>query len=96
MDDRSKKGDLATDGTQVLVSPACDSSSLAPCLHEEVDTRMFVHAADAASRGHKKIIIRSVDTDIVVLAVYVVQQLGGDELWLDFGIGKYRKYLASH
>ena len=70
LDDRSKKGDLATDGTQVLVSPACDSSSLAPCLHEEVDTRMFVHAADAASRGHKKIIIRSVDTDVVVLAVY--------------------------
>ena len=46
---------------------------------------MFVHAADAASRGHKKIIVRTVDTDIVVLAVSVFE-LGVDELWLDFGV----------
>ena len=61
---------VVTDGTQVLVSLACDSSSLAPCLHEEADTRMLVHAA--ASRGHKKIIIHTIDTDVVVLAGYVV------------------------
>ena len=64
----------------MLASPTRDSSTLAPCLHEEADTRMFVHAADAASGGHKNIIIRTVDTDVVVLAVYVVQQPGVDEL----------------
>ena len=87
---------VATDGTQVLVSPAHDSSSLALCLHEEADTRTFVHAADAVSRGHKKIIICTVDTDNVVPAVYVVQQLGVDELWQNFGVSKHQKYITSH
>ena len=89
-------GVVATADTQVLVSPARDSSSLASCLHEEADTRMFVHAADAASRVHKKIIIHTVDSDVGVLALYVVQQLGVDELWQDFGVGRNRKYIASH
>ena len=58
---------------------------------------MFVHAADAASRGHyKKMIVRTVDTDVVVLAVSVFEQLGIDEFWLDFGVGKHLKYIASH
>ena len=61
----------ATNGTQVLVSPAHDSSSLAPCLHEEADTMMFVHDADATSRGHKKIIIRTVETSLLQF-VYTV------------------------
>ena len=87
---------MITDGTAVLVSPVRDTSSLAPCLHEEADTRMFVHAADAASRGRKKIIVRTVDTDVVVLAVSVFGQLGEDELWLDLGVRSHRKYIASH
>lgn len=63
---------VATDGEQVLLSPDRDEiSSLSPCLHEEADTRMFVHAADAANSGHNKITIRSVDTDVVVLAISV-------------------------
>ena len=78
------------------MSPAHDSSSLALCLHEEAETRMLGHAVDAPSRGHKKIIIRTVDTDNVVPAVYVVQQLGVDELWQNFGVGKHRKYITSH
>ena len=57
---------------------------------------MFVHAADAANRGHNKIIIRAVDTDVVVRAVSEFEQLGVDELWLDFGVGKHRKFIASH
>ena len=92
----SNKEIVVTDGIEVLVSPVRDTTLLAPCLHEEADTRMFVHAADAASRRHKKMIVRTVDTDVVVLAVSVFEQLGIDELWLDFGVGKHRKYIASH
>ena len=57
---------------------------------------MFVHAADAVNRGHKKIVVRTVDTDNVVLAVSVFEQLGLDELRLDFCVGKHRKYIASY
>ena len=34
--------------------------------------------------------------DVVVLALCVVQQVGVYELWLDFGVGKNRKYFASY
>ena len=38
----------------------------------------------------------TVDTDVVVLAVSAFEQLGVDEFWLDFGVGKHLKYIASY
>ena len=51
-------------------------SSLAPCSYEEVDSIMFAHAAEAAKRAYKKIGSCTVDTDVGVLAIPAVQQLG--------------------
>ena len=34
--------------SSALLCPACIMSSLAPCLHEETDTRMFARATEAA------------------------------------------------
>ena len=59
----------------VLVCPACDMPSYAPCLHEEADTRIFARATEAAKRPNKKISSCAVDTDVVVLVIPVVQQL---------------------
>ena len=73
-----------------------DVSSLAPCLHVGADTRIFVYGKEAANRGLKKITIRPVGTVVLVLAISVVKQLGVDELGLDFGVGKHRRYLAAH
>ena len=56
-------------------------SSLAPRLHEEADTRMLAHDTEAAKKANKKISSRTVDTNVVVLVIPVVQQLGVDELW---------------
>ena len=53
-----------------------ENASLSPCSHEEGDSRMLLHANHAACRGHQKILMRSVDTDVVALAVYVAQVLG--------------------
>ena len=39
-------------------------SSLAPCLHEEADTRMIACATEAAKRPYKKISSCPVDTDV--------------------------------
>ena len=50
-------------------------SSLAPCLHEEADTRIFARAMEAAKRPNKKINRWVVDPDVVVLVIPVVQQL---------------------
>ena len=39
-------------------------SSLAPCLHEETDTRTFACATEAAKRPYKKISKCAVDTNV--------------------------------
>ena len=41
--------------------------------------------------------IRTVDTDVVVLAVFLAQGLGSEyELWLAFGTSKHFRYIAAH
>jgi len=57
---------------------------------------MMVQVADAVDKGHSSIIIRSVDTDVVVLAVAAVHTLGIKELWVSFGTGKNYKILPTH
>ena len=58
-------------------------TSLAPCNHEEADSRMSLLASHAAQHGHHSILIRTVDTDVVVLAVSLAQELQPeDKLWL--------------
>ena len=81
---------VVTDGELVLSKPPLqDLDSLSPCSHEEADTRMLLHANHAAHHGHHKILIWTVDTDVVILAVYVALVLGSQyELWLAFGTGK--------
>ena len=54
--------------SSVLVRPACDMHSFAPCLHEEEDTRIFARATEAAKRPNKKINSCAVHTDVVFLA----------------------------
>ncbi|KAG7167052.1 hypothetical protein Hamer_G005372 [Homarus americanus] len=77
---------VVTDKKQVLtVPPRKDTANLAPWNHEEADTKMMVHAADALECGHRRILIRTVDTD-VILAVGLANErsehdtsLSGDE-----------------
>ena len=88
--------------------PLHDSDSLSACNHEEADSRMtteccivcmqqLLHANHAALCGHLNILIRTVETDVVVLAVSVSETLGPEyDLWLAFGTGKHFRYLAAH
>ena len=81
---------MVTDEEQVICVPQQgDVNSLAPCNQEEADTRMMLHVAQAAQHGHHQIQVRTVDTDVVVLAVLVVQKIPArDDLWVAFGTGK--------
>ena len=50
---------------------------------------MILHVAHAARHGHQRILVRTVDTDVVVLALMVAQKLSSQyEIWLAFGTGK--------
>lgn len=80
----------------VCRQPRC-TEGLAPCSHEEADSRIMVHIADAV-KHYNRIHIRTVDSDVVVLAVYVFAQLFASlaELWVAFGTGKHFRMIAAH
>ena len=95
---QDKKELVVTDGDQVVcVPPQQDAHLLAPCNHEEADSRMMLHVDHAAQHDHHHILVRTVDTDVVVLAVMVAETLPADnEVWIAFGTGKHLRYLAAH
>ena len=54
---------------------------------------MMLHAAHA---GHNKVIIRTVDTDGVILVVALTRTLAkDDEVWVSFSMGKTFQFLAA-
>jgi len=57
----------------------------------------MLHASHTAHAGHSKITMRTVDTDVVVLAVALACTLEeNDEVWVSFGTGKaFRLTLGS-
>ena len=68
---------------------------LGPCNHEEAYSRVIIHAFDAGRKGRQKLLIRTVDTDILVLAIAYVESFDAQELWITFVTGKKVGYLAA-
>ena len=88
---------VTCDGSSVLSYTLCpEISSLMPYTQEEADTRMFLHVLHAAKCGVKRAMIRTVDTDVVVLAISTFMSLSLDELWIAFGVGTKCRYIAVH
>ena len=69
---------IVTRDDEVLSSAPCDLAGLMSCTHEEADTRMFVHATYGAEHGMNKIILRTVDIDVVVIGISMAQKIGCD------------------
>ena len=87
---------ISTFGNSILSREPKDDSCLAPCDHEEADTRIFLHVQDASKEGNRRVLVRTVDTDVVVLAVSLFNTLDIDKLWVAYGVGKHFKYIAAH
>ena len=68
------------------------------CNHEEADTRIFVHVRDAVEHGAQNVLIRTVDTDVVVIAVVKYSNLclirPDVSVWMAFGMGKNFQYIS--
>ena len=94
--DCSPKEVVSTYREEVLVSSQRDVSNISPCSQEEADTRMLLHALDCSKVGLKKVMIKTVDTDVLVIAVTLFQKIGAEELWLEFGTGKHTRYISVH
>ena len=58
---------IASHEKSVLSNQNIDQSILAPCHPEEEDTRMFLYTFNASNADTGKIMIRTVDTDVVVI-----------------------------
>ena len=83
------------------MAKACSALSLSkmsPNWHHA--HRKILHVADAVKSGYVRIVDRSVDTDVLILAVALVQKLQEQtqesiQLWVAFGTGTNRCYVSS-
>ena len=64
--------------------------------HEEADTRLFLHMADAVKKGYRTLLVRTVDTDVVVVAIATLNRTMPDELWVSFGTGGHFRFILIH
>ena len=71
-----------------------DVEYLQPCSNEEADTRILLHFAHCARQGLRKLVIRTVDADVVVLAIGHSPALRLDELLVRFGVGTHFRQIA--
>ena len=77
----------------LLNSRAEDISQLSPCTHEDANTRLLLHAVDAAASGYQRLMVRTVDTDVIVLFIALFAQLSLTEMWVLFGSYQLIPYL---
>ena len=93
---KTNKHLITTQGNGVLSSNQEDVSTLVPRTHKEADPRIFLHLKDAVLHGYSNASIRTVERDIVVLAITSVNRLNLSELWVAFGTGKSFRFIAAH
>ena len=87
---------LSTKCERVRSNRPCDVPALEPCNHSEADTRKCLHLAQASGQGHQTAYVRTVDSDIVVLAIRFFPTRGLVELWVGFGSGKTLRDIPIH
>ena len=62
---------------------------------------MILHAADAFQKGYRKIVLRTGDIDVLVLAIAFAgilqeQQVQQVEVWVAICTGSHFRYIAAH
>lgn len=64
--------------------------------HEEADSRMSLHIADALKKGAETVMVSTVDTDVVVILTGIffdlVDKFPKVQLWVAFGKGKHFRF----
>ena len=70
------------------------------CNHEEADTRILVHVRDALDKGGRSVLVRTVDTDVLVILIAQFHTLSsiwsGLSFWVAFGMGKNFQLLSVY
>ncbi|XP_044174163.1 uncharacterized protein LOC122957784 [Acropora millepora] len=63
--------------------------------HEEADTRIVLHARDAAVRGYRQVNVLCRDTNVLVLLLAHRQDLC-QEIWMFSGTSRTKRYIPVH
>ncbi len=90
---------LSTKIENVVSDQHCDIASLHPCNHAEADTRIMLHLTHGVQQGHAHLFVCTVDSDVVVLAVSIfqeLQELGVEELLVKLSISKHYLDIPIH
>ena len=73
-----------------------DLFPLLPSSHKETDPRIFVYLIHEAQNGIKRVLIKTIDTDVVVITRVHFLDLEIDGLWVEFGAARKKRWLAIH
>ena len=58
---------------------------------------MLLNAKHTAENGCSNVTVRTVDSDVVVIATYAYRHIAGmKSLWIDFGLGKSSELIPVH
>ena len=69
---------------------------LKACTHEEADQRLFLHAKHASESCNLHL-VKTINTDLVVIAVLAFQQLPRlNDFWIEFRTGKTMEFIPVH
>jgi len=87
---------LITRDENVVSNKPISKIQLEPCYKEEADDRIFIHAKDLSDAGHRRVTIITVDTDVVIIALSAFWDLQVDELWIELGVSKTKRWIPIH
>ena len=85
---------IATTDETNIANQDVNLSRLMPCTSEETDKCMFLHVLHA-SENYKSILIKTVDSDVVTVAISVFHKVPTlNEIWIKFGTEKSLKFIS--
>jgi hypothetical protein len=86
---------VVTFGQNVIVRGS--DHSMPPCDHEEADSRMLLHLQDALQQGARDCLIRTVDTDVLIILIgkfhHFRSMCPTANIWVAFGTGRAFSYI---
>ena len=57
---------------------------------------MILHLAETVDEGYHNVLLRTIDTDVVVLGVAAAAKFNIQKLWVAFGTGLHLGYIPAH
>ena len=69
---------------------------VSPCSHEEADTRLILHVFSAIESGKSRLLVKTVDSDVLVLCIATASKHPSVKLWVEYGTGKNLRFVSAH